>query len=111
MLIKLWQWWTDDRPIFAEPGVDRYFPACESCGRLRAYYHILARDGRGMTCRRCGSRKVVMRGVGPMGVPSWYAAWWMISAYVWRRLILRKAHQQDWDPRMPYRRVEFQGFS
>jgi len=106
--MRLWRWLTDDRVAFSDDGVERWFVACTGCQRIRPYYELVAPKADAvMMCPACGERHVK-----PAIVRSWLRGFWlvMVKGYLWRHLILRKAHQQQWDPRMPYLRTEFGGF-
>lgn len=106
--MRLWRWLTDESVAFGEEGVERWFLGCKDCGRMRPYYELVAAKGEAvMCCPTCSGRHV-----RPIVVSSWLKGMWyvLIQGYLWRHLVLRKEHQQQWDPRMPYRRVEFSGF-
>lgn len=82
---------------FATPGVDRIFIACDRCGRVMPHYRAyppLDEPASG----RCVCGTGVYRYAH---LPEWQAAWWVLSCYVWRRLLRGKA---QWDPRIPMRR-------
>lgn len=105
---RLWDWWTNDAVAFNDdPGVDRFFVVCAQCGRLRPYYQVVAKAKDAvMRCPRCGDNHV-----RPHTIANWRAAWaLLVRGWFVRHVILRKQHQSEWDPRMPYRRVEFAGF-
>ncbi len=107
MIQRVLDWWSDKRVLWAEPGVERHFLGCAQCGRLRRYDYLLApgKDSE-FACPKCGHR-----GVRPHTFPGWRCAWeLLIVGYVWRHVIRRHAHQSQWDPRMPLRPVEFEGF-
>ena len=107
--MRLWRWLTDDRVAFSDDGVERWFLGCKDCGRIRPYYELVAAKGDAvMLCQTCGGRHV-----RPVIVTSWLKGMWhvLIKGYLWRHKIRGKAHQQEWDPRMPYFRQEFTGFS
>lgn len=97
-LIRLWQviTFSTGKVMFTEPGVERYFARCISCGRVFMHYWgcVTAADrdrGRRVGCK-CGGLKFRM-----MNIPKYQQAWFMISRYVWRKLIRK---EQYWDPRL-----------
>lgn len=105
MLRRIWDWWTSDHVVLTQPGVDRMFMGCAQCGALRRYADVMDKR-RGVNCAACGHTRI-----RPKAVSFTRAAWEvLVVGYLWRHLICRRAHQQDWDPRMPYRRTEFEGF-
>lgn len=81
---------------FTTPGVDRIFLACDTCKRMVPHYRIY---GRGVPGRcKCGGNAL-----RPVRLPEWRAAWWVvIVGWLWRRTLRRC---EEWDPRMPIRRL------
>lgn len=105
---RLLDWWRSDRPVFSEDGVERWFLACTGCHRIRPYYDLVAAKGEGvLACPSCGDRHV-----RPTIVGNWFTGCWhvLMRGYLWRHIVRRRAHQSEWDPRMPYLPVEFPGF-
>lgn len=109
MLTRLWRWWTDDRIAFNDDqAVDRFFVICTQCARVRPYYHIVAKKADAvMHCPTCGNNKVRPH------IISNVRAFWALIVQGWlvRHILRGKAHQSEWDPRMPYRKREFEGFA
>lgn len=82
--------------LFTTPGVERYFARCTACGRVFMHYWgcVTADDrakGRQVGCK-CGNLKMRIS-----HLPVWQEGWFLLSRYVWRKLIRRQAF---WDPRM-----------
>lgn len=78
------------------PGVTRAFMRCKSCHAVyRHYWGCIPPGEKGQIGCKCGGTLA-----GFARLPEWQAAWWVISCYVWRKLILKKTF---WDPRMPIR--------
>lgn len=101
-LTAFWTWLTDDHVVFSEPGIDRVFARCTMCGRVFMHYWgcVTKEDrlkGRRVGCP-CGGLK--MR-IAP--VPFWQQAWFVLSRYVWKKLIRKDPY---WDPRLALQRVE-----
>lgn len=83
---------------FTTPDVGRIFLACERCGRVVPHYKVYAaRTATSWRSCPCGHGVYRYR-----HLPEWQAAWWVLSRYVWRRLVCRQA---SWDPRVPVRGV------
>jgi hypothetical protein len=99
-LTRLWRWLTDDHVVLTDPAVERYFARCTACGRVWMHYWacVTAEDRRrgrrvGCPCGNLRCRIVVL--------PEWQAAWYVLSRWLWRRVLRRERY---WDPRLPARR-------
>lgn len=84
--------------VLTTPEVARYFLRCDSCGRVFMHYWACKpanEPGRvGCPCGGLQVRQAVL--------PEWQAAYYVLTRYVWRKLILGRTY---WDPRMAERRV------
>jgi len=97
-LKRFWTWLTDDHAVFTTATVERHFLRCGTCGRVVPHYWVckpVGDTGRvGCTCGGIHVRQA--------RIPEWRAAYYVLSRYVVRKLILGKVY---WDPRMPTRLV------
>lgn len=82
--------------VFASDDVARDFLRCRGCGRVFMHYWACkpATEPGQVGCR-CGGREARLT-----LLPEWQAAYYVISRYVVRKLILRRTY---WDPRLPTR--------
>lgn len=88
---------TNKRAVWATDDVGRVFFVCDECKRIVPYWRLVGR-GPASGCR-CGAQRV------RPGLPSQTAAiWWLfVVGLFWRRMVLRKSTQQEWDARGPWR--------
>lgn len=97
-LRQFWTWVTDDHAVFTTPEVARTFLRCGSCTRVVMHYWVCRGVGEpGRTGCPCGGVHV-----RPTRIPEWKAAYYVLSRYLVRKLLLKRTY---WDPRMPERRV------
>lgn len=84
--------------VWSSPDVARTFLRCDGCGRIFMHYWAckLAHEPGQVGCR-CGGKQA-----RDTQLPEWQAAYYVLSRYVWRKLILRRTY---WDPRLPTRKV------
>lgn len=84
--------------LFASADVTRDFLRCDGCGRVFMHYWACkpaAEPGRiGCVCGGKQARTTLL--------PEWQAAYYVLSRYVVRKLLLRRTY---WDPRLPGRTV------
>lgn len=95
-LKQCWQWLTDEHVIFTSSTVHRHFARCLGCGRIYCHYWgcVTAVDrakGRRVGCK-CGCLHMRIS-----QVPFLVQAWFVLSRYVWRKLIKKETF---WDPRI-----------
>lgn len=98
LLRRAWTWLTDDHVVGTTPGVARYFSRCDACKRVfMNYWAIKPHNEPGRVGCPCGGVKVRI-----VHIPEWQAAYYVVTRYLWRKLILRRRY---WDPRIAERRV------
>lgn len=96
MEMRWWSWLWSDRVVFTTPEVHRYFLRCEGCRRVFCHYWgCKEADEAGRVGCPCGSQKARIA-----AIPEWLAAYYVLSRFLVRKLILRKRY---WDPRFPAR--------
>lgn len=82
----------------SQPEVARDFMRCTTCGRVFMHYWACKPAGEpGRIGCPCGSREA-----RTCLIPEWQAAYYVLSRYVVRKLVLRR---QYWDPRLPCRKA------
>ncbi len=96
MLRRAWQFLTDDHVVGTTPEVHRHFLRCENCGRVfMHFWGCKEAHERGRLGCPCGGIKARIA-----AIPEWLAAYYVITRYLWRKVLLRKRY---WDPRFPSR--------